>query len=111
MLAQIVIDDKYIPALMHEVFTHGASGIRSNILHRCKLRSGCGYDNRIFHRTVHCQILHHLRNRGPLLPNCHIDTDDVLALLVQNRIRGYGGLACLTVTDDQFALTAANWNH
>ena len=38
----------------------------------------------------------------------HIDADDVLALLVDNGVNGDGGLACLSVADDQLTLAPAN---
>ena len=52
-----------------------------------------------------------LCNRGCLLADCHVNTDNAFALLVQNRICGYGGLACLTVADNQLPLASADGEH
>ena len=53
----------------------------------------------------------HLRDRGVLLADGHVDADDVLALLIDDRVEGDGGLAGLAVADDQLALPAADGNH
>ena len=41
------------------------------------------------------------------MPYRHIDAHDVLALLIEYGVEGYGGLARLSVPDDEFALTSA----
>src|SRR5690606_38955689 len=50
-------------------------------------------------------------DRRSLLTDGDVDTGDALALLVDDRVDGDSGLAGLTVTDDQFALTAADRHH
>src|SRR3954447_13212101 len=44
-------------------------------------------------------------------PIAHIDADDALALLIDDRVDRDGGLAGLAVADDQLALAAADRDH
>jgi hypothetical protein len=46
-----------------------------------------------------------------LLAHGHVDADDVLALLVDDRVDRNGGLAGLAVADDELALAAADGDH
>ena len=50
-------------------------------------------------------------HRACLLPDGHINADDILSLLIQNGVHCNGGLAGLTVTDDQLTLASADGNH
>src|SRR5205085_10594693 len=52
-----------------------------------------------------------LGNRGALLADSAINTDQVVALVVDDGVQNYCGLARLAVADDQFALSASNGNH
>ena len=65
----------------------------------------------MIHRTVFFQFAHHVGNRRVLLADCHIDTLNASAFLVDDGVNRYRGLASLAVADDQFALAAANWHH
>jgi hypothetical protein len=59
-------------------------------------------------------LFEYLDNLGDgrlLLADGDVDADDVLALLVDDGIERDGGLACLAVADDQFALSAADRRH
>jgi len=60
---------------------------------------------------VLAQLGNNLGNRGALLADGDVDTDNIATLLVDDRIDSYGGLAGLTVTNDQFALSTSDWNH
>ena len=51
---------------------------------------------------------HDLGDGGELLADGHVDADQALALLVDDRVDGEGGLAGLAVADDQLALAAAD---
>ena len=55
--------------------------------------------------------LDHVSNRGGLLADGDIDANHVLALLVDDGVDANGGLARLTVTNDQLALATSNRNH
>src|SRR5215467_14054512 len=59
-------------------------------------------------RAVLLKQLANLRHLEVLLADGHVDADEVLALLVDDRIERDGGLAGLAVADDQLALAAAD---
>ena len=71
----------------------------------------CSHDDRVFHGAVFFELTNDVGDRGSLLADGDINADEVLALLVDDRIERDGGLTRLTVTDDQFALAAAHGNH
>ena len=73
-------------------------------------RRGADHDG-VVHRARGRQGIHQLRHGGALLPDGHIDANDVLALLVDDGVQGNDGLAGLAVADDQLALAAADGNH
>ena len=50
-------------------------------------------------------------HRGPLLPDRHIDAEDIQPLLVNDRVHRDRRLAGLTVTDDQLALSPSDGDH
>ena len=66
---------------------------------------------RVLHRAVFLERADDLRDRGLLLSDRVVDADDVLALLVDDRVDRDGGLARLAVADDQLALAAADRDH
>ena len=45
------------------------------------------------------------------MPDCHIDTDNIFSLLVQNGVQGNRCLSSLPVADDQFSLASSYWKH
>ena len=65
----------------------------------------------VIHRAVFFELLHNLRNGRGLLADRDIDADNVLALLVDDRIDRDGRFAGLAVADDQLALAAADGHH
>ena len=65
----------------------------------------------VLHGPEVLERLHHLRDRRALLADGHVDADDALALLVDDRVEGQRGLAGLAVADDQLALAAADVDH
>ena len=70
-----------------------------------------GDDDRVLQGAVLLELLHHVHDRRGLLPDRDVDADEILALLVDDRIDRDGGLARLAVADDQFALAATDGNH
>ena len=57
------------------------------------------------------QLLDHRGHGRLLLADGHVEAVHVLALLVDDRVDGDGGLAGLAVADDQLALAAADGDH
>ena len=94
-----------------EVLGDSRARIGRDVLHRRRI-AGRGDDHHgVVHGAVLFQRLHHLGNGRALLPDRHIDADQVLALVVDDGVERDGGLAGLAVADDQLALAAADGNH
>ena len=111
LLGQVVINDQGVFATITEVFTHGATGVRSQILHGGGLGSRGGHNNRVLQSTVLFQLAHHVADRGGFLAHGNVNTFNAIALLSNDGVHSHGSLAGLTVTNDQLALTTANWHH
>ena len=111
MLGQVVVDAQGVTLGVAEELAHGTARIRGDVLQRGQLRRRRRNDGRVGHGTGILQRLHHLSHSGTLLPYGDIETEDLLALLVDDRIDGDRGLAGLPVADDQLSLTAADRNH
>ena len=98
-------------AVVHEVLAHRAARVRRDVLQRRRVRRGGRDDDRVLHRAVLLERLDDLRDRRVLLPDRDVDADDVLALLVDDRVERDGRLAGLAVADDELALAAADRDH
>ena len=70
-----------------------------------------GDDDRVFHRAVLFELAHHVRDGRRLLSDRDVDAEEVLALLVDDRVDRDRRLAGLAVADDQLALAAADRHH
>ena len=51
LFAQVVVNAQGVFALVHEVFCHGAAGVRSNVLQWSRRRRAGNDDRRVFHRA------------------------------------------------------------
>ena len=111
MLGQIIIDDKCILTLLHELFAHRTTCIRGQVLQRSRVGGPCHYDDGMLHRAVLLQNLTNTCNKRVFLANGNIDTDEILALLVDDCVKDNSSLTRLAVADDQFTLTASNGDH
>src|SRR5438270_1829834 len=111
MLGKIVVNAERVPLTIAEELANRAARVRSDILHRSGIRRGSGNHNGVFHCAMLFEGSDNLRNRGTLLSNGYIDADNILASLVDDRVKRHGGFAGLAIANDQFALTAANWYH
>src|SRR6185436_9670042 len=111
VLGKIVVDAGRVLAVVEEVLAHRAAGVRRQVLQRRGFRGrGVDHDG-VVHRPVLLERLHDLRDGRLLLADRDVDADDVLALLVDDRVDGHRGLAGLAVADDQLALSAADRDH
>ncbi len=111
MFRKIVVDDQNILALFHPLFADRTPRIGRNVLQRRRLGCTGINDRRIFHRVRFFQTCRQTCYGRFLLTDGNIDTVNVLALLVDDRINGDCRLTRLTVTDDQLTLTFADRDH
>mmetsp|Transcript_26009 Transcript_26009/g.66163 ORF Transcript_26009/g.66163 Transcript_26009/m.66163 type:complete len:233 (-) Transcript_26009:266-964(-) len=107
-------------AVVAEPLTHGAAGEGCKVLERSRLGSRCGDDDRVVEGAALFECLDDLGHGRTLLTDSDIHTEQLFAfalggiigrLLVQDGVDAHGGLAGLAITNDEFALTAANRDH
>ncbi len=96
---------------MHEVLSDGDTGIRCQILHRGAFGGAGVHNDGMVHGAGLFQALIHADDICVFLTDGNVNADDILSLLVQNGIDGDGGFARAAVTDDEFALAAADRYH
>ena len=94
-----------------EVFGHGTSSVRGEVLERGGVGGGGGDDRGVLQRARILQRGNDLADRGRLLTDSDVEAENVLPLLVDDRVDRDGGLARSPVADDQFALTTSDGNH
>ncbi len=111
MLGEVVIDHQGIAAGLHELLADGAAGIGGNVLQGCRLIGGGDHHGGVLHGAEALQDGHGAGDGGFLLPDRHVDADQVFALLVDDGVDGKGGLAGLPVANDQLALAATDGDH
>ena len=120
LLGKVIINDEGVHAVVAEPLTHGAAGEGCKVLERSRLGSRSGDNDRIVEGAALFERLHNLGNRRTLLADSNVDTEQLVLVglgsvvcrfLVQDRVDADSGLAGLTVTDDQLALTTADRDH
>lgn len=116
LFGEIIVYDHSVLAVVTEVLAHRTASVRREVLQRRGVTGSGGHDDRVLERVRVLQTLHDLSNCTALLPNCHVDTVQLLlliagvveALLVDDRIHCESSLASLTVADDELTLSATN---
>src|SRR5512135_1137148 len=98
-------------AIVAEIFTNGAAGIRRDELQRGGFGCSRRHDDGIVHGTGLSKSIDNLSYGGALLADGNVNADNVAAFLIDDGVDGDGGLAGLAVADDQLALTAADGDH
>ena len=111
LLGQVVVAAKGFLALLHEVLAHRAACIRCDELQRCWVGRGRGDDDRVVHRTGLFQRRGDARDRRRVLPDRHVNAEEVFSLLVDDRVEQDRRLSREAVADDQLALAAADGDH
>ena len=123
LLGQVVVDDQHVAAgvvlgsglavlaVVHEELANSGTGHRRDVLHRSGVCCGSGNDDRVVKGTMLLEGLADVGNRGGLLTDSDVDTDHILAALVQDGVDGDSGLTRLTVTDDELTLATADGDH
>ncbi|MND79236.1 hypothetical protein D3C80_709660 [compost metagenome] len=116
LLGKIVIADQSVLAIIAEIFADRAAGEWCKILHRSRIGSGSRDHDGIFECATFFENLNELSYSRTLLADSDIDAIKLFFvwavvvdwLLVKEGIENDRGLAGLTVTDDQLALTTTN---
>ena len=111
VLRQVVVDAERVLAVVEEVLAHRASCVRRDELDRRRLVGGRRDDDRVVHRPLLLQQLPELDDGRHPLADRHVDADEVLVAVVDDRVDRDRGLARLAVADDQLALAAADRDH
>src|SRR3989338_7689744 len=113
MFGEIVIHHERVLTDVAEIFTHGGASIGGNVLQSGRIRGGRSHDNSFSHRVFPAQAVNEARNGAHLLANRDINTNDaaLCTVLVNNSIDRDRGLTCLPIANNEFPLTAPNWNH
>ena len=97
--------------VLHPVLAHGAPCVGGQELERCGVARG-GHDHHgVLHGAGVLEELDGLGDRRVLLADRHVDALHPLPLLVQDGVDGHGGLARLTVTDDELSLPSPDGGH
>ena len=110
MLGEVVVDDQRVLAALHEVLGHCDAGVGSEVLLGGGLGGGGVDHDRVVHGAVFLERGDDIGHLGLLLANGDVDADQVLTLLVDDRVDRDRGLTSLAVADDQLALAAADGN-
>ena len=117
VLGQVVVDAQgvldqplvgHLDAVLHDLFAHRHARVRGEVLERGGVLGAGDDHDRVLHRAVLLEDGDRVGDRRQLLADRHVDADQALALLVDDRIEADGGLAGLPVADDQLALAATD---
>ena len=111
MLGQVVVDAERVLALVEEVLGHRAAGVRGHELDRRRLVGGRGDDDRVVERAGLVEDPGDLDHGRHPLADGDVDADQVLVLVVDDRVDRDRRLPGLAVADDQLALAAADRDH
>src|SRR6476646_9645445 len=108
VFGEVVVDAEGGFAVVEEVLAHRAAGVGGDVLDRRRLVGRRGDDDRVLHRAVFLERLFQLDDGRHPLADGHVDADQVLVLVVDDRVDRDSRLAGLAVADDQLSLAAAD---
>src|SRR5574341_65781 len=111
MFGEIIVNDESIPACFQELFTNRTAGIRRDILQSRRFIRCGNYDDGMVHCAIALKNTNGTSDGRFFLADCHIDTNEVFAFLVDNGVNRNCRLPRLAVTDDQFTLAATHRDH
>eukprot|EP01084_Bolivina_argentea_P281737 482111_1 len=119
LLGQIVVDAEAMATAVHEVLTHGDTGVGGKELETSGLGGGGGHDGGVVQGTVGLEETVDTGDVGATLANGDVDGDDgvlgqnllVHADLVDDGGHGDGGLSGLAISDDKLTLATADGDH
>jgi hypothetical protein len=119
LFGQIIVNDESMLSTISEEFSHCRRCKWGDILQGGGLGSSGGDDDAVFHGILLLKSLDELGNGGSLLSDGHVDTVELLglvvavvpSLLVQHSVEGDGCLSGLTIANDQLTLATTDGHH
>ncbi len=111
LLGQVIVNDQGVFTAVTEELAHGAAGVRRQELQCGGFRSTGNDHDGVGQGAGFFQLANDVGNGGTLLADCNINTENTGVFLVDDGVDGHGGLADLTVTDDQLTLATADRDH
>ncbi len=111
LLGEVVVDAEGVLALVAEELADRAARVGGDVEEGRRLGGGGRHHDGVLHGPVLLEGADHLGHGRVLLADGHVDADDALALLVDDRVHRHRGLAGLAVADDELALAAADRHH
>ena len=118
LLGEIVVDDKGVLSVISEVLTNSASRVWGEELEWSGIGGSSSNDDGVLEAVSLLEESHDVGHGGSLLTDGDVDAVERLGvvtslegdLLVEDGIDGNGGLASLTISNDQLKLASANWH-
>ena len=111
VLGEVVVDRERVPAVVEEVLTHRAAGVRRQVGDRRGLVGRGHHDDRVLQGARVLERLGERDDRGLALTDRDVDRDHAGVLVVDDRVDRDRRLAGLAVADDQLALATADRDH
>ena len=110
LLGKIVVEDHGVLAVVTEVLAHGGTGVGGQELEGGGVGGSGSDDDAVAHGLLLVELSDELGDGGPLLSDADVDAGEGLGLrlLVDDGVNGDGGLAGLTIADDELALSTAD---
>ena len=116
LLGQIVVDDESVLGVVTEVLADGATGVGSQELEGSGVRGSSSNDDGVLEAVSLLEEAHNVGHSGSLLADSDVDAVEGLGvvasleddLLVEDGVDSDGGLAGLSITNNQLTLTSAN---
>ena len=116
LLGKIVVDDKSVLGVITEELANSAAGVGSQELERSSIGGSSSDDDGVLHAVSLLEKAADVRDGGALLADGDVDAVEGLGvvtgledgLLVDDGVDSDGGLAGLSVTNDQLTLATAD---
>ena len=116
LLGEIIIDDESVLAVISEVLTNSAAGVRGQELERSRVGGSSGDDAGVVHSLFGLKDSNNVGDGGSLLTDGGVDAVELLLgvilvevlLLIDDGIDGDGSLTSLSITNDELTLSSTN---
>jgi len=118
LLGQIVVDDKTVHTVVTEVLANSTTGVRGQELQGSSIGGGSGNNDSVLKGITLFKESDDVGDSGSLLTDGNVDTVEGLSLvtgvmggfLVKDGVNSDGGLASLSVANNELTLSTTNGN-